>query len=307
MVKCAYCGELTTGTKEHIVSSSVLDLFPECYLTFDTERNKIHQADPMVKDVCAECNNHRLSYIDKYAKEFIETYFTKQYTEDERIEIEYDYAMVQKMLLKYAFNDLRSHHQDTSFFDDSIISFLLDDADVSPKENVTVLCGLAINVSPVPDAFLGNLKIRWCRNPILFSDSVIKNIDYETGQIYLSDEKPIEKFEDLKVSYVFRFNSVQFLLLCWEKESAEIETHKIVLNMRYPYHLMNICTRPVILPVCTDEVNYHRYEHIHVKWDGLFEIGILRKIASGGKYLGKEIVEKQWKIIEEELRNGHQR
>ena len=70
---------------------------------------------------------------------------------------------------------------------------------------------------------------------------------------------------------------------------------------------MNICTRPVVLPVCTDEVNYHRYEHIHVKWDGLFEIGILRKIASGGKYLGKEIVEKQWKIIEEELRIGHQR
>ena len=27
---------------------------------------KIYQADPMVKDVCAECNNQRISYIDSY-------------------------------------------------------------------------------------------------------------------------------------------------------------------------------------------------------------------------------------------------
>ena len=34
-MKCAYCGREAKGTKEHIISSRILDLFPECYLTFD--------------------------------------------------------------------------------------------------------------------------------------------------------------------------------------------------------------------------------------------------------------------------------
>ena len=67
-MKCAYCGKETKGTKEHIISSAILDLFPECYITFDDTRKKIYQSDPMVKDVCAECNNRRISYIDSYAK-----------------------------------------------------------------------------------------------------------------------------------------------------------------------------------------------------------------------------------------------
>lgn len=56
-MKCAYCGRETRGTREHIISSAILDLFPECYITFDDTRKRIYQADPMVKDVCAECNN----------------------------------------------------------------------------------------------------------------------------------------------------------------------------------------------------------------------------------------------------------
>lgn len=67
-MKCAYCGKEAKGTKEHIISCSVLDLFPECYLTLDETRGVVHQADPVVKDVCAKCNNEKLSYIDDYAK-----------------------------------------------------------------------------------------------------------------------------------------------------------------------------------------------------------------------------------------------
>ena len=78
-MKCAYCGKEARGTREHIISSAILDLFPECYITFDDARNAIHEADPMVKDVCAECNNNRISYIDSYAKDFISRYFRQKY------------------------------------------------------------------------------------------------------------------------------------------------------------------------------------------------------------------------------------
>ena len=112
-MECAYCKMETKGTREHIISSGILDLFPECYITFDSARNVIHEADPIIKDVCSNCNNNRISYIDSYAKKFIGQYFTRKYNEDDIVEIEYDYTMIQKVLLKYAFNDMRSHNDVT--------------------------------------------------------------------------------------------------------------------------------------------------------------------------------------------------
>lgn len=66
-MKCAYCSNEAKSTREHIISSSVLDLFPECFLTVDENRKKIYSADPVINDVCADCNNNKLSYIDNYA------------------------------------------------------------------------------------------------------------------------------------------------------------------------------------------------------------------------------------------------
>lgn len=306
-MKCAYCGKETKGTKEHIISCGILDLFPECFLTFDDARGKIHLADPMVKDVCAECNNQKISYIDSYAKVFISRYFTQKYTEYDSVEIEYNYVMIQKMLLKYAYNDLRSHKEDYSFFDQEILDYLSDQDDNVPKDNITVLCGLAVNVSPVPDAMFGNQKLRWCKDPILYSNSVIQNIDYETGQIHYASDVPYERFPDLKVSYLFRFNSVQFLLMCWDRASEKIDENNAVLSYQYPYYRMSANETKAVLPICTDESNYHLFEHVHVKWDGFFEVGCMRKIASGGKYVAKGLYEREWEKEEERIKNQHPR
>ena len=112
---CAYCGKEAKGTKEHIISSGILGLFSECFATIDGERSIVHQGDTMVKDVCAYCNNNRISYIDSYAKEFIEKYFLVKYKKDDTLSVEYDYTMIQKMCLKFAFNDLRARKKDVSF------------------------------------------------------------------------------------------------------------------------------------------------------------------------------------------------
>lgn len=306
-MKCAYCGNERKGTREHIISCAILDLFPECYVTFDEARKTIHEADPMVKDVCVECNNNRISYIDSYAKDLIGKHFRNSYNSDDIVEVHFDYVMTQKMLLKYAFNDLRSHKDDCSFFDEEIIHYLLNESDNTPKENVTVLCGLAVNVSPLPDAVMGNLKIRWCKSPILYSNSTVRNIDYDTGRVILNDDMRIENFPDLKVSYVFRFNSVQFLLLCWDKRSDRIEQNNVVLMHQYPYHFLKAGEEKTVLPVCTDEINYFRFEHIHVEWDGLFEVGRMRKLASGGNYRIKELYENEWKKEEERIKKQHPR
>lgn len=306
-MKCAYCGKESKGTKEHIVSCAILDLFPECYLTLDSERNKIYEADPMVKDVCADCNNHKLSYIDSYAKRFIETYFTKKYSDTDSVEIQYDYVLIQKMLLKYAFNDMRSRKEDCSFFDKDLLSFLMDKTDVSPRTNISVLCGLAVNTSPLPDSIMGNLKLRWAKNPALYSNSTIDHINYTTGEVTINHAVEPENLQDLVFSYVFRFNSVQFLLFCWEKDSKNIEQNNIILEYQYPYALLNNTNQYVLLPICTNEINYHRFDHIHVKWDGLFEVEQMRKLASGGRYSFKESIDLEWEDEEIDIAKKHPR
>ena len=93
---CAYCGEERKGTKEHIISKGILDLFPECNLTYDNDKGIVHNADLLIKDVCSECNNKRLSYIDAYAKQFVSKYFLKDYEDNDVLDIEYDYVNVCK-------------------------------------------------------------------------------------------------------------------------------------------------------------------------------------------------------------------
>lgn len=75
------------------------------------------------------------------------------------------------------------------------------------KENITILCGIAVNVSPVPDAVFG-----------------------------------------------------------------------------YPYYLMKENDAKAVLPICTDELNYHRYDHIHVRWDGLFEVGLMSYVLPSTEF-----------------------
>ena len=82
-----------------------------------------------------------------------------------------------------------------------------------------------------------------------YSNSTIRNINYETGQIILNEDIERENFPDLKISYVFRFNSVQFLLLCWDKESNRIEQNRTVLQCQYPYYLMKENDAMAVLPM----------------------------------------------------------
>lgn len=304
---CAYCGKEAKGTKEHIISCAILDLFPECYITHDASRKRIYAADPMVNDVCADCNNKKLSYIDSYAKRFIEKYFMRTYEENDSLEIEYEYTMIQKMLLKYAYNDMRSRKEDCSFFNEEMLAFLTDITIDIPKDNVTVLCGLAVNTSPMPDFMTGNFKLQWAKNPFMYANSTIRNIDYNTGQVFLNEEVEKEEFPDLEFSYVFRFNSVQFLLFCWKKDSENIERNNVILKFQYPYKFLEKTCEKTKLPICTDEMNYHRIEHIHVNWDGLNDIQIMRKVASGGEYKFKKDAEKEWRIEEENIAKEHPR
>lgn len=270
---CAYCGQEAKGTKEHIISCAILDLFPECYATIDTFRGKIHQGDPMVKDVCAECNNKKISYIDSYAKSIISKYFVQKYDKDDVLDFNYDYSLIQKVLLKYAFNDLRSRKNDTSYFTDNIKNFLTNEGMSDSLKNVTVLAGLAVNTSLAHDYMFGNKKIRWGKDPRFLSNSIIEHVNYETGELRIRNDNSPQEFKKLHFAYVFRFNSAQFLLFCWNENitDEELRTNNIILEFQYPYTILSSQGESE-LSRCTSEITYHHEMLIDVSWgQGIFD------------------------------------
>lgn len=307
---CAYCGKEAKGTKEHIISSGILGLFPECFATIDGERSIVYQGDPMVKDVCADCNNNRISYIDSYAKEFIKRYFLVKYKKDDTLSIEYEYVMIQKMCLKFAFNDLRARKKDVSFFDDEVKDFLLNKERNTPMRNVTLLAGLAVNTSPAPDFLFGNLKLRWGDSPLLLADSIVENFDYNIGNIKLRHENVKQEFEDYVLSYVFRFNSLQLLMICWNRGIKEdiLKKNNVILKYKYPYSILD-ASENTILSRCTSEATYHCENLIDVTWGQIFmdEISYMRgTFSKQGEKLFEEI-QKRWDEEERKLAEEHPR
>ena len=77
---------------------------------------------------------------------------------DDTLSIEYEYVMIQKMCLKFAFNDLRCKEEGCFFFDDGVKAFLLNEERNTPMRNITLLAGLAVNTSPAPDYMFGNMN-----------------------------------------------------------------------------------------------------------------------------------------------------
>ena len=144
-----------------------------------------------------------------------------KYKKDDTLSVEYDYTIIQKMCLKFAFNDLRARNKDVSFFDDEVKEFLLNEEKSSPLGNITILAGLAVNTSPASDYMFGNMKLRWGDSPLLLANSIVTNIDYNTEHITLREEREIQEFENYALSYVFRFNSLQLLILCWDRDIKE--------------------------------------------------------------------------------------
>lgn len=261
---CAYCGSDSKKTREHIISKSVLDLFPECDLTFSSNKDKPFFAEPVIKDVCANCNNNLINYIDSYAKKIIKTYFLKTYEKDDEVSIEYNYTLLVKVLLKYAFNDMRSKKIDTSYFDNNIKEFLMNKNNNTITKPISILGGLNINTSFCPSFLFDNMKLRWIYNPILLDNSLIRFYDENTGQIYLREELKRWIDDKLILSYIFKFNSGQFILLCWDSEESKIFYDRL-LTIQYPYTLLSENNKNVFKR-CTHAYNWDNIWLVDVIW-----------------------------------------
>ena len=97
---CAYCNREAKMTAEHVWSSAILRLFePDAPLTFDEEREKAHERDPVLRDLCGECNRG-LSTADAEAARFASTYCMTELARGRRLA--FDVGLVRLWAVKTA-------------------------------------------------------------------------------------------------------------------------------------------------------------------------------------------------------------
>jgi hypothetical protein len=116
---CAYCDGPGPLTKEHLWPTSLNQRFMAHDATapshhfLERSPEKFVMGEPTVKDVCATCNNIKLSRLDAYACGLYDQYFHKRIERNDGIRFAYDYDLLSRWLLKIAFNSARVHGSDT--------------------------------------------------------------------------------------------------------------------------------------------------------------------------------------------------
>lgn len=104
--ECAFCGYAGKLTREHVISSAILRCFDEVApYTIDNNRGRLHQADPVTKDLCARCNGE-LSPVDAAAAAFTGTALRTEIPIG--TELEFESELLERWMVKTASNATRS-------------------------------------------------------------------------------------------------------------------------------------------------------------------------------------------------------
>lgn len=111
MKYCAYCSEPGSLTKEHIWPRSLITKY-EGLKAFNPRNNSFYNGEPVIKDVCATCNNVHLSKLDSYLSELHEKYLQNILLPGDAAFIEYDYNLLLRALLKISYNSARAFAED---------------------------------------------------------------------------------------------------------------------------------------------------------------------------------------------------
>lgn len=108
MKSCAYCQLSCSPTKEHIWPSSIIQKYESRLKTYNKKINSFHLGDPVIKDVCSQCNSVNLSKLDAYLSNLYDQHLSVALSPGQSTEIEYDHNLLLRSLLKISYNSSRS-------------------------------------------------------------------------------------------------------------------------------------------------------------------------------------------------------
>jgi hypothetical protein len=77
-------------------------------MTYNPRKHNFYVGEPVVKDVCAICNNKHLSKLDSYLSSLYDTNFAKILAPGEDATFSYQYDLLLRVLLKISYNSSRA-------------------------------------------------------------------------------------------------------------------------------------------------------------------------------------------------------
>lgn len=108
MKNCAYCEIECTPTKEHIWPKSLIEKYEQKLLAYNKRTNSLLPIQPMIKDVCANCNNVLLSALDSYLSGLYDNKLSGLLSPGDSASIQFNYELLIRSLLKISFNSARA-------------------------------------------------------------------------------------------------------------------------------------------------------------------------------------------------------
>ena len=111
MTQCAYCGEVDSMTREHVIPAFMYEFQKEydSVIGWSEPAEKMVRGELKVRDVCTRCNSENLASLDAYAKSFFvdNGLLVRNFTRSQ-IVLHYEHDQLLRWLLKVSYNSSRT-------------------------------------------------------------------------------------------------------------------------------------------------------------------------------------------------------
>ncbi|WP_143561181.1 hypothetical protein [Sporosarcina sp. P20a] len=261
----------------------------------------VFEAHPMIKDVCAVCNNEKLSELDQYVLEMVKRYFYKEYGPEQQIDVMYDYNLLSRFLMKTCYNSDRSFKLNSDWFRENR-QYILGEENES-KYSFSVFGGIAVNTSPLPAFFFDNKQLEVLNGTQLLAQGMLRYSDGIGRKVEVVKNAAVLNISIKHSSYVMRIGAGQFLLILWNKnaEEKDIQIHEKLIEKVFPYSLYKEDNTSIKIRRCTHAFNYHRINLID-SYLGMEIADSTKGFVQSPQLAGKKLGEDEWNKYVKNLR-----
>lgn len=118
---CAYCRKPGKMTKEHLYPQFLYAYTGPRVLGYNEAADKVTVGERVIRDVCSTCNNARLGALDGYGQKYFQlNNLDKPLTDEQTANIQFDYDLLLRWILKISYNSFRT----VDFADDPFASLV---------------------------------------------------------------------------------------------------------------------------------------------------------------------------------------
>lgn len=213
MAICSYCEQDKKLTDEHVWSSIVLRLFdPVAPITIDEKRGKAYRADPVIKDLCGDCNagtSAADTAMGKFAKRYLVGRLDREYV------VHFDNPNILRWVMKTVSNHERCLKVGSNWW----------------KGYVSFFKGAAANTSQV-DLLLAP----WVDlSPERVASTTCAVLTLGAKRLVLAALKTIDPHvahEKIVTSWVLKVGSGVFVFILWKADAPDEVRRAVVAELR---------------------------------------------------------------------------